>query len=81
MKLILALILTLGVAACTKPAESTARAGVDFEVEKLFTYDGCTVYRFYDTGTARYFTNCPGQTTWHESCGKNCSREMNISGQ
>lgn len=40
------------------------------EVERLFTVDGCTVYRFYDNGT-RHFASCPGSTVIHQ-CGKGC---------
>lgn len=48
---------------CTKPAESSVHTGNGggFKVEKLFTVDGCTVYRFLDS-RYYYFTNCPGST-------------------
>lgn len=32
----------------------------DIKVEKLFVVDGITVYRFYDSGRAVYFTNKKG---------------------
>lgn len=64
---------------CAKQAETTTSRG-DFVVDTLFTVDGCTVYRFRDLGSARYFTNCSGSTEWRESCGKNCVREVSISG-
>ncbi|MBN1924684.1 MAG: DUF4884 domain-containing protein [Prolixibacteraceae bacterium] len=32
-----------------------------YEVEYLFEYDGCKVYRFYDNGNYVYFTNCRGE--------------------
>ena len=47
----------------------SARQGGDYTVEKLFTVDGCTVYRFNDCGF-KYFTNCKGSTQWTESSGK-----------
>jgi hypothetical protein len=56
---IAAAILALG--GCNKRAESTVTTGAGFQVSKLFTTDGCTVYRFYDSGL-RYFTNCSGST-------------------
>ncbi|MCF8360634.1 MAG: DUF4884 domain-containing protein [Prolixibacteraceae bacterium] len=31
-----------------------------YEVEYLFEYDGCKVYRFFDRGNYVYFTNCKG---------------------
>lgn len=52
----------LALSGCDKrPAESTVTVGQGFQVSRLFTTDGCTVYRFYDSGT-RYFTNCSGST-------------------
>lgn len=40
--------------------------------------DGCTVYVF-TTDRDHYFTRCGSQvsteTTWKESCGKNCSKD------
>lgn len=59
--------------ACQKDAESLARVGHDFKVEKLFTHEGCTVYRFDDTRTV-YYTNCQGST--QSSCGKNCQQTV-----
>lgn len=34
-----------------------------FEVEYLFEYDGCKVYRFEDRGHFVYFTNCNSNVT------------------
>lgn len=59
--------------ACQKNAEQTARVGNDFKVEKLFTHEGCTVYRFDDNRTV-YYTNCQGST--QSSCGKNCQQTV-----
>lgn len=80
----------LALVGCSRRAESSAPAGVvvdgvaEFRVERLFTHDGCTVYRFRDS-YERYFTRCDGvaarsDTQWSESCGKNCSREVSVSG-
>jgi hypothetical protein len=51
----------LVLAGCNKQAESAVTVGHGYNVEKLFTADGCTVYRFAD-GSYRYFTNCSGST-------------------
>lgn len=64
---------------CSKPAESTTRVGNDFEVGKLFTVDGCTVYRFEDGGRSHYFTNCSGSTNYTISNGKT-SYQAGITG-
>ena len=71
----------LVLAACGKPAEHSTPAGVGFNVDRLFTHDGCTVYRFGDAGEYRYFTKCEGaassNTTWSETrpCGKSQCRD------
>jgi hypothetical protein len=65
--------------ACEKDPESTRNAGKGFDVEKLFTVDNCTVYRFYDARTV-YFTNCNGSTQWQEGCGKACTEDVNVNG-
>ena len=81
MKLIVALLASVALTACSggKPEETRA-VGVDFQVDKLFTTDGCTVYRFADAGAYRYFTNCTGSTSWRESCGKHCTRDVAVEG-
>ena len=82
--LTLAVLATTMVAGCEKPAEAVAHAKEKFAVERLFTHDGCTVYRFRDYNP-RYFTRCDGitaqsTTTWQGSCGKNCTRPVEVSG-
>ncbi len=58
-------------AACAKAPEQTAQVGAQsgISVDTLFTKDACTVYRFYDAGAYRYFTNCSGATNWRRSTG------------
>ena len=61
MKRLSILLALLGLlAACDKPAESSVSAGVGFVVDRLFVHDGCTVYRFSDGGSKRYFARCDG---------------------
>jgi hypothetical protein len=72
-------LLILALVGCTKQAETSSAAGREFVVDKLFTHEGCTVYRFDDGGRSRYFTNCSGSTTWAENCGKNCTRDVNVN--
>jgi len=77
-KILLAMALGLTLMACAQkgsyvPAEGTV-GDANFMVNKLFTTEGCTVYRFYDNGNSHYFTNCTGTVSQHtESCGKNCT--------
>ena len=82
LKFVIALSCLLLVA-CTEPAESTvASSNGNIPVEKLFNVDGCTVYRFKDGGYNRYFSSCKSgrsEVTYHQNCGKNCSRPETIS--
>ena len=83
-KSMLSLAALATVAGREKPAESVAHTGVGFTVERPFTHDGGTVYRVLECHT-RYFTRCDGiaaqsTTTWQESCGKNCTRPVEVSG-
>jgi hypothetical protein len=78
MKTVLAIIALTILAGCSKPAETSTAVGVEFVVDKLFTHEGCTVYRFSDGGNKRYFTNCNGSMNWRESCGKNCTRPVDV---
>ena len=84
-KIMLSLAALAMVAGCNKPAESVAHTEGGFTVERLFTHEGCAVFRFEDGGRNRYFTRCDGiaaqsTTTWQESCGKSCTREIEVSG-
>ena len=79
MKTVLAILALALLAGCSKPAETSTSVGVKFVVDKLFTHEGCTVYRFEDAGYKRYYTNCQGSTSWKEDCGKNCTRDMNVN--
>lgn len=75
--LLLALVMLTG---CVKQADGTvASSNIHVGVEKLFTADGCTVYRFYDDGDYHYYSKCTGaihsevETTLSKSCGKSCT--------
>ena len=83
MKRFAVLLLSLALlSACERRAESSASAGADFVVDRLFVHDGCTVYRFKDGGSARYFSRCDGAAfsgvSWSESCGKGCTRQVHV---
>lgn len=54
---------------CEKKAESVQKAGVEFEVGKLFTVEGCTVWRFYDGGRPVYFSSCKGESGYKQTSG------------
>lgn len=71
MKRRLLIAALLALAGCERARhESTATVGNGAEVSRLFTHDGCTVYRFFDRGQYRYFTNCSGSTMSVASHGK-----------
>ena len=70
----------LGLSSCYRiitPQTDLVSSNPTAKVQLLFEVDGCKVYRFYDGGAARYFTNCRNGNSsigWVESCGKNCIR-------
>jgi hypothetical protein len=66
---------------CVKdPINVSKTNNENYEVSFLFEFEGCRIYRFHDGGYNRYFSNCRGNTSWIESCGKNCSRSMEVIG-
>jgi uncharacterized lipoprotein NlpE involved in copper resistance len=80
MKLALILVALVTLVGCEKSAQTVEKVG-EYNVEKLFTHEGCTTYRFYD-GRTVYYTNCVNSNTstqYSESCGKNCTRDVDVS--
>lgn len=79
-RLAFTLLIVLIVAGCAKEPESVARStNPEIPVEKLFSHDGCTVYRFTDNGRLHYFARCGSgvetMATWTQVCGKGCIQE------
>lgn len=71
--------ISVALLACGKKAEGIAQTtNSDVKVEKLFSVDGCTVYRFEDWGRYHYFSNCDGSISHTVNCGKNCRYEESI---
>lgn len=70
--IVVGLLLLPGCQGEGQPVEAEQNYG-DYKVKKLFTVDGCSVYRFHD-GLTEYFTSCQGGTQWdeHHYCGKGC---------
>lgn len=82
MRLITLGLIVLALTGCQKEAEQSQAAGSNFKVDKLFTVDGCTVYRFMDARTV-YFTNCTGSASYsyQQKSGKTyTTRDMTVSG-
>lgn len=62
------------VSGCDMAPKATIETG-GFNVELLFTVDGCSAYRFKDNGRFVYYTNCPGTTQSAYKTGKNWHRQ------
>ena len=63
------LCLLLALLGCNyKEAETSEKRGA-FKVERLFTHDGITMYRFEDGGRSIYFAS-QGRVEWSEMHGK-----------
>lgn len=67
--LVAILLIIFSITACTGPSENQLIKNT-YEVDTLFTHEGCTVYRFKDVFHSIYFTNCHGETSWRQSMGK-----------
>ena len=84
-KLIIALVLAVVMAGCTKQAVGTSSTNnYRIHVELLFTdEDGCKVHRFGDYRT-HYYVTCPGKvagtTMTTDTCGKNCTYDSGVAG-
>lgn len=61
MKCMTIIAVMISLTGCEKAPEVQIRSG-EFNVERLFTVDGCTAYRFRDSDRAIYYTNCNGST-------------------
>lgn len=82
MKFLIAFLFLLSLIGCSKAPVSIANTdNTEFKVAELFTHNGCTVNRFYDAGEYHYYTNCHGSTIGTIDCGKNCTRQDEISTQ
>lgn len=66
---------SIALTGCEKTSEVQVQSG-EFKVERLFTVDGCTAYRFRDSGRAIYYTNCQGSTQSDYKSGKSTRHEM-----
>ena len=68
---------------CVKNSlEKSQTDNLNIQVKKLFTKDGCTVYRFLDGTGYIYYARCESgkvSTQWRRSCGKGCTRLMWIN--
>lgn len=72
------LLVLLLFASCYKePISTTQTDNSKFQVEKLFTHDSITVYRFQDGGRSHYFTK--NETISVYSCGKGCYYSENVN--
>lgn len=65
----------------TPPIATTPTNNAAIPVDKLFTHEGCTVYRFRDAGYSHYYAKCAGgtastDTAYSETCGKGCSKTV-----
>jgi hypothetical protein len=72
----LAAIAAVALAACgADPVGVNSSSNPEIKVERLFDHEGCTMYRFHDFGSARYYVRCnasPSNVEWDERryCGK-----------
>ncbi len=78
MKYIILGLMIVSLTACQGKAEESNTTG-DFQVERLFTHEGCTSYRYYDGGRYIHYTTCGVTSTSTYSCGKNCTQSDEVT--
>lgn len=79
MKALVLLICAAAIAGCSKdPVSSSQSDNPQIVINKMFTHDGVTVYRFEDQGRPVYFTSPSGNVTYShsENCGKGCTKTV-----
>jgi hypothetical protein len=76
MKKIILFALIALTACANEPLKTDTSDNTNIKVDKLFTYDSITVYRFLDAGHYHYFTKNLTSSTL--SCGKNCTYNETI---
>lgn len=75
----LSLVIAGGLTGCDQPKktpEAASWTGNGIEVQKLFTHEGCTIFKFYDEYRYRYYVVCDKaaklQVIEQNNCGKSC---------
>ena len=82
LSFLIALLCLQGCEDSQKPLAVYRTENPDYQTEKLFTDDGCTVYKFSDEGRSHYFAKCVDAKkvevigTHSETCGKNCTKTL-----
>lgn len=80
MKYTILVLAIVSLSSCTiKVDKSQIESVGNFNVERLFTHEGCTAYRFNDGSKYVYYTNCGTQTQSTHSCGKNCTETDSVT--
>jgi hypothetical protein len=80
-KLLIVPFLLLAGCSQTEPEKTLATSNPQFEVDVIGKVDGCTIYRFRDSGRPHYFVKCAdgaAQTMTNQNCGKNCQYQDHI---
>lgn len=78
---LVALAIVLLLFGCAKePVSRASSSNSEINVDRLFDYDGCTMYRFKDGGERHYYARCDDRVSTisqhTESCGKNCEETV-----
>lgn len=71
------ILIVLGVAACAKaPVFTDGTDNKEIPIDRLFTHEGCSIYRFHDFGDYHYFSDCRNAVT--NRCGKGCEDSISM---
>ncbi|MCX6216581.1 hypothetical protein [Spirosoma sp.] len=85
MKRLIIIALSVGLLACEKtPISTDTTDNPAIKLDKLFTVDGCNVYRFHDSEHDVYLTTCSGNVEYEYKTGgkhKHTHRITSLTGQ
>lgn len=78
MRLLLLFVVVMLGGCPVKPAEvGQPENNSKIQVAVMFTFEGCSVYRFKDGMHTVYYSNCSKATMCaDESCGENCTQRV-----
>lgn len=77
-KMLVVFVVTAMLAACGHSVHTEKTDNPDYQLETLFTRNGCTVYRFFDVRELHWFSDCTDAISHRMTAGKDQSRDETV---